>query len=175
MRHALAGLLLLCTGAAHTAAPVLVVDLSEAYTRSTALAGLLAAVDQELQALAQRHRPELERLSAEMRELKQAGTGTRDRQLQLIRRINEIDTQAEREQERLSEANQRAIAEVDAAIAEVKKLLKSQLGAAAVLDIQETQYVRQDCDCMISDDLYRLLNERLPEVTLDLRLPGAGS
>ncbi len=173
MRRVLAGVLLLSTGAAHSAPPVLVVDLSEAYTRSTALAGLLAAVDQELEALSRRHRPELERLSAEMRELKQAGTATRDRQLQLIRRINEIDTQAEREQERLSEANQRAIAEVDAAIAEVKKRLKSERGAAAVLDIQETQYVRPDCDCLVSDDLYRLLNERLPEVSLNLDPPGA--
>ena len=175
MKHVLALVLLLCAGASHSADPVLVVDLSEAYTRSTALAGLLADVDQELQALAQRHRPELERLSAEMRELKQTGAATRDRQLQLIRRINEIDTQAEREQERLSEANQRAIAEVDAAIAEVKQLLKSERNAAAVLDIQETQYVRPDCECMVSDDLYRLLNERLPKVVLDLERTDARS
>ena len=175
MRQTLAAVLVLCTGTAHTATPVLVVDLSEAYTRSTALAGLLADVDRELQALSRRHRPELERLTAEMRELKQAGGATRDRQLQVIRRINEIETEAEREQERLSEANQRAIAEVDAAIAEVKKLLKSERAVAAVLDIQETQYVRPDCDCLVSDDLYRLLNERLPRVSLDLDPPGAGS
>lgn len=163
----IAGLLMLST-ALTAGPPVLVVDLSEAYTRSSALAGLLADVDQELQALTQRHRPELDRLNAQMHELKKAGASTRDQRLQLIRRINEIETLAERDQERLSEANRQAISEVDTAIAEVKKRLKAEYAAKTVLDIQETQYVRPDCPCLVSDHLYRLLNERLPAVRLSL-------
>lgn len=160
--------LLLLSGAARAESPVLVVDLSEAYTRSSALAGLLASVDRELQALAQRHRPELTRLETELGELKRQGADSRPRQLLLIRRITEIETAAEREQERLSEANQQAIARVDAAIAKAKKALKSEYGASAVLDIQETRYVRSDCPCLVSDRLYALLNAALPEVQLEL-------
>lgn len=163
-----AAALLLITGTAQAALPILVVDLSEAYTRSSALAGLLAGVDRELQALAQRHRPELTRLETELGELKHEGTDSRARQLLLIRRINEIETAAEREQERLSEANRQAIAKVDAAIAEAKKSLKSEYGASAVLDIQETRYVRSDCPCLVSERLYTLLNAALPEVQLEL-------
>lgn len=159
--------------AARAAAPILVVDLSEAYTRSTALAGLLADIDAELQALAQRHRPALERLRGELRQLKQEAPADRDRQLAIARQISDIEALAELEQERLAEANQAAIAQVDQAISEVKAALKKETEARAVLDIQETQYVRTDCPCLATDRLYELLNQRLPKV--ELRLADAKS
>jgi Skp family chaperone for outer membrane proteins len=148
--------------------PILVVDLSEAYSRSTALAGLLSAVDDELKAMNQRHRPELDSLQQELRALKSAEPDNREAHLRLIRRINEIETTVEREQERLSDANQAAIAQVDAAIARVKLALKKESGAATVLDIQETQYVRPDCPCLATERMYVLLNAELPRVDLAL-------
>lgn len=151
---------------AAAATPILVVDLSEAYARSSALAGLLADVDRELKALAAKHRPELDRQRAELRELKRREPGDRDRQLAIARRISDIETEAERDEERLAQANQSAIEEVQQAIAATKAALQAEAGARAVLDIQETRYVRPDCPCLASDRFYELLNERLPKVEL---------
>lgn len=153
---------------AQASAPILVVDLSEAYTRSTALAGLLADIDNELKALAQRHRPALERLRSELHQLKQQTPGDRDQQLAIARKISDIEAAAELEEERLAQANQAAISEVDQAINEVKAALKEERKARAVLDIQETQYVRPDCPCLATERLYELLNQRLPKVELRL-------
>ena len=98
------------TSAVLAAPPILVVDLSEAYARSTALAGLLADVDTELKALAMRHQPELDRLRTELRELKRSEPGNRDRQIAIARQISDIEAAAERDEERLAAANQTAIA-----------------------------------------------------------------
>ncbi len=154
-------------------APILVVDLSEAYTRSTALAGLLAAIDAELKTLAQRHRPTLDSLRSELRQLKQQAPADRDQQLAIARKISDVEAAAELEEERLAQANQAAIEQVDQAITEVKGMLKKETGARAVLDIQETQYVRPDCPCLATERLYELLNQRLPKV--ELRLADAES
>ena len=154
--------------AAKANAPVLVVDLSEAYTRSTALAGLLADIDAELQALAQRHRPTLERLRSELQQLKQQAPGDRDQQLAIARKISDVEAAAELEEERLAHANQAAIEQVDQAINEVKAALKDETKARAVLDIQDTEYVRPDCPCLATERLYELLNQRLPKVELRL-------
>lgn len=156
------------------AGPLLVVDLSEAYARSSALAQLLRDVDGELQAITARHRPALLALRAELRVLKEQGDQTREAQLRLARRINEIESAAQADEERLAAANQAAIAQVDAAIAAVKATLGAERGARAVLDIQEVQYVRPDCECLATARLYELLNARLPSVALGLEAP-AGS
>jgi hypothetical protein len=153
---------------APAAAPILVVDLSESYARSTALAGLLADVDRELKALAERHRPELDQQRTELRGLRQRDPGDRDRQLAIARRISDIEMEAERDEERLAQANQTAIDEVQQAIAATKAALQTEVGARAVLDIQETHYVRPDCPCLATDRFYQLLNERLPQVELRL-------
>lgn len=170
----LAALLLWPAAALTQTGPVLVVDLSEAYARSTALAQLLRDVDAELQAIAARHRPPLQQLRGELHALKAQGTQTREAQLRLARRINEIESAAQAEEEDLAAANQSAIAQVNAAIAEVKATLRAERSARAVLDIQEVQYVRPDCECLASARLYELLNARLPSVRLSLA-PAAGS
>jgi Skp family chaperone for outer membrane proteins len=154
--------------AAAAATPILVVDLSESYSRSTALAGLLADVDRELKALADRYRPELDQQRTELRELRQREPDSRERQLAIARRISDIETAAERDQERLAQANQSAIEEVQQAIAAAKSALQAETGARAVLDIQETHYVRPDCPCLATDRFYELLNQRLPAVELRL-------
>lgn len=153
------------------APPILVVDLSEAYSRSTALAGLLADVDKELQLLAQKYQPELDQLRGELRELKRRGPDSRDRQLAIARRISDIETAAQRDQERLAQANETAIGEVQQAIAKAKSDLQSESGARAILDIHETHYVRPDCACLATDRLYELLNEQLPMVELRMVPP----
>ncbi len=164
------GLLLLALACvlplAAASTPILVVDLSESYTRSSALAGLLADVDRELRALAEKYRPELDQLRAELREVKQRGPRDRDRQLAIARRISDIETDAERDEERLAQANQAAIDEVQQAIAAAKVALQAEAGARAVLDVQQTLYVRPNCPCLASERFYQLLNERLPKVEL---------
>ena len=171
MKRMLLVLAWLLAAPAIAAPKILVVDLSEAYSRSTALSGLLQAVDQQLKALAQRHRPELDRLHRELRVLKQQGAESRDQQLALARKISDIEAAAEHDEERLTVANQAAIAEVDSAIAAVKAALKAETKAHAVLDIQDTQYVRPDCPCIATERLYALLNERLPKV--ELKMPAS--
>lgn len=166
----LLGLLCACwlSMAAQANAPIVVVDLSEAYTRSTALAGLLADIDAELKALAQRHRPELDRLRGQLHQLKREAPADRDQQLAIARKISDIEAAAELEEERLAQANQAAIEQVDQAINEVKATLKAEAKARAVLDIQDTQYVKPDCPCLATERLYELLNQRLPKVELRL-------
>lgn len=161
-------LALVMAAAASAAPPVLVVDLSDAYTRSTALAGLLADVDKELKRLADTLRPKRQQLQQSLRELKAQGASTRDEQLKIARQIAELDAASEAAEDHLADANQRAIAEVDAAIAEVKTQLKQSLGARAVLDIQETLYLRPNCPCDVTDQLYARLNEKLPAVQLKI-------
>jgi len=153
-------------GAALASSPILVVDLSESYARSSALSGLLADVDKQLKALALRHGPELDRLRGELRLLKQGGPGNRDQQLAIARKISDIEAAVERDEERLAAANQAAIDEVQGAIAAAKAALKAEAAARAILDIHETHYVRADCPCLATDRLYQLLNERLPKVEL---------
>jgi len=164
----LATWLAVSAGAAVASPPILVVDLSEAYSRSTALAGLLADVDRQLQALSARHRPGLDRLRSELGKLKQQGAGTRDPQLAIAKQISDIETAAELEQDQLSIANQNAIAIVNAAIAAVKSTLKEETQARIVLDVQETQYLRPTCACIATERLYELLNATLPRVELRL-------
>lgn len=165
-----AALLALALPSAALAQPqVLVVDLGDAYTRSTALAGLLGDVDRELKALADRHRPDLLRLRREIAALKKQGQDTRDRQLVAARQIEAIDAAAEQEEELLALANQTAIAAVNAQIAQIKRELKSESGAKAVLDVQETVYVRQGCACDYTQQLYTRLNQRLPRVAMQLQ------
>lgn len=147
---------------------VLVVDLGDAYTRSTALAGLLGDIDRELKLLADRHRPELLALRREIAELKKQGGNARDRQLAAARRIEAIDAAAEQEEERLAEANQAAIAKVNAEIAAIKLELATEAGAKTVLDIQETLYLRAGCPCDYTAQLYERLNERLPRVSIEI-------
>lgn len=153
---------------AQAATRVLVVDLGEAYTRSTALAGLLADVDKALQKLTATHRPERDALRSQLRELKAQGPATRDAQLVIARKLSDLEAAAELAEDQLANANQTAIAEVDAAIAEVKSALRTATGASAILDIQETLYVRPDCRCDATEELYAQLNARLPKVTLRL-------
>ena len=154
---------------------VLVVDLGDAYTRSTALAGLLADVDQELKHLADRHRPELLTLRREIAVLKKQGGDTRERQLAAARRIQAIDAAAEQEEELLAQANQTAIARVNSEIAAIKRELVTEAGATTVIDVQETLYVRTGCPCDYTVQLYERLNARLPQVTMVLsRKPASG-
>lgn len=167
---------LLCASGAAAQPQVLVVDLGDAYTRSTALAGLLADVDRELKNLSNRHRPELLALRREIAQLKKQGGDTRDRQLAAARRIEAIDAAAEQEEERLALANQAAIAKVNAQIAAIKRELAAEAGAKTVLDIQETLYLRAGCSCDYTEQLYQRLNARMPHVAMEItRAPDAGS
>lgn len=154
-------------GAAGAQPQILVVDLGDAYTRSTALAGLIADVDVELKAVANRHRPELLALRREIAELRKQGDTTRDRQLAAVRRIEAIDAAAQQEEEVLALANQAAIATVNAQIARIKRELAAEFGAKSVLDVQDTLYVRAGCACDYTAELYARLNAQLPHVAME--------
>jgi len=160
---------LLCAGQAMAQPRYLVVDLGDAYTYSTALAGLLAQVDSELKLMADQRRPELVKLRAQIADLKKQPGDTREQQLDRARRIDAIDAAAERDEELLAVANQSAIAQVNEQIAKIKTELAAEVGAREVLDIQDTLYVREACPCDYTQQLYARLNERLPRVAIDFK------
>lgn len=168
MRTAFWLLLLLKFSATAHAAEVVIVDLSDAYTRSQALAGLLAEVDAELQAIRARHQPQLQAARQQLQRVRREQPEVRDAQLELARRIARIEAAVEQEEEALAAANERAIAQVDRAIARAKRQLAQRLQVPVVLDIRETHYLRPGCSCERSGELFALLNELLPRVSLQL-------
>ncbi len=165
---ALSGVLLMAASA--SAQPrYLVVDLSDAYTHSTALAGLIAQVDEAFKSMADQRRPEVLSLRAQIAELKKQAGDTREAQLALARRIEAIETAAEHDEELLAAANQSAIAKVNEQIAKIKSELTAETGARGVLDVQETLYVREGCACDYTQALYARLNAQLPRVAIDFQ------
>jgi Skp family chaperone for outer membrane proteins len=168
MRALAPGLLLLAAAAQADEARVLVVDLGEAYTRSDALSGLLREVDATLAAAAARHRTQISPLREQLEALRKSAPQQRAEQLQLARRISALEANALAVEERLALANQRAIEQVNAAIEQAKQAIGREHRALAVLDINETLWVRPDCSCLVTDELYARLNQTLPAVSLHL-------
>jgi Skp family chaperone for outer membrane proteins len=160
------GLLLLSAATQADGAKVLVVDLGEAYTRSTALAGLLREVEDRLNAAAARHRTETAALREQLDSLRKSAPEERGEQLRLARQISALEAAALAVEERLALSNQQAIEQVNAAIGQIKQALAQEHQALAVLDINDTLWVRPDCKCLVTDELYERLNAALPVVSL---------
>jgi hypothetical protein len=160
------GALLLAASVRAEEGRVLVVDLGEAYTRSEALAGLLREVDAALTAAAAAHRAEVEPLREELASLRKSAPELRAEHLRLARQIAALESAALAAEERLALANQRAIEQVNASIEKVKQALAKEHRALAVLDINDALWVRPDCPCLVTDELYERLNEALPSVSL---------
>ncbi len=161
-------LLLLSAATKADGARVLVVDLGEAYTRSTALAGLLREVDKRLGAAVAQHRAETEPLREQLDALRKSAPEQRGEQLRLARRISALEASALAAEERLALANQQAIEQVNEAITRIKQALAKEHQALAVLDINDTLWVKPGCTCLVTDELYARLNEVLPVVSLGL-------
>jgi chromosome segregation ATPase len=166
MRALLLGALLLAASARAEEIRVLVVDLGEAYTRSQALAGLLREVDAVLSAAAAAHRAQIEPLRKELASLRRSAPELQAEHLRLARQIAALEAEALAAEERLVLANQRAIEEVNASIEKVKQELVKKHRALAIIDINDALWVRPDCPCLVTDELYERLNEVLPSVRL---------
>jgi chromosome segregation ATPase len=166
MRALLLGALLLAASARAEEIRVLVVDLGEAYTRSQALAGLLREVDAVLSAAAAAHRAQIEPLRKELASLRRSAPELHAEHLRLARQIAALEAEALAAEERLVLANQRAIEEVNASIEKVKQELVKEHRALAIIDINDALWVRPDCPCLVTDELYERLNEVLPSVRL---------
>ncbi len=164
MRRLLALALFAMANSAH-AGHILVADLSEAYTHSTALSGLLDAVDAELARIRTEYQPEIAKLQSQLRGLDKTQSAER---LRIAREIHQIESAAEAAEVRLIEANQRAIATVDAAIDAAKTAVAEAESALALLDRNELLYVSPDCGCDRTAAVFADLNRRLPSVELQI-------
>lgn len=168
-------LLLLAAGWAVPAAAqdnrFLLVDLREAYERCTALRQLLAEVDRALGEVSERHEAKTAPLREELTALRTSRMHEdekRKRRATLLLALGEAEDDAQREAEAVGAANERAVAQVDAAIAEIEEALKAEHGARAVLRAQEVLWFREGAAFDVTEALYARLNRQLPTVPLEL-------
>lgn len=178
MKVLLAICALLCASAA-SAQVVLYVDLGDAYTRSDALAGLLRQVDEELGRIRDEYQPREQALRADLAALRtsrMSEEAKQTRRVEIARELQKLAQAREAAQELLAQANARAIAQVDAALRSIKEQVRAEARAVALLDAQETLYLRRGGSFDRTDEVYRRLNEQLPEVVLRVhRRPAAAS
>ncbi len=153
---------------------LLLVDLREAYERSTALRQLLVEVDQALTEVAERHETTTAPLREELTALRQSRMHEdekRKRRASLLLALSEADDAAQQQSQLIGAANEKAVARVDAAIAEIEETLKAEHGARAVLRAQEVLWFRSGAAFDVTEALYTRLNQQLP--TISLKQPAA--
>lgn len=165
-------LVLLWLPAHLAAAPVIaVIDTTQAYQRVDALVGLLAQVDQALSDLRARYQRLSEPLRQELAALDRSGldeTERRARKAPIRARLAALERSIADGERALAAANERAIAVVDARIREIAEELKRDYGATHVLRRQEVLYLKPNSAFDLTEELYRRLNARLPNLPLDL-------
>lgn len=148
---------------------LLLVDLREAYERSTALRQLLEEVDRALTEVSEQHEQQTEPLREELRALRTSRMHEdekRKRRAALLLDLREAEEAAQRRAQSVGAANEQAVAEVDASIAEIEEALKAEQGARAVLRAQEVLWFRPGAAFDVTDALYERLNRKLPKVVL---------
>lgn len=167
---ALAVLLLLALPDAATPAAVAYVNLADAYERSTALKGLLPQLD----AAMGRIRTQFDQARAPLSEQLEALKSSRmheearlKRKRELLLELAALEQTSTRQQQAIAKANEAATALVDAEIQSLREALKTELGLLAVFPTQDLLYFPAQSPLDLSAELYRRLNERLPELKLD--------
>lgn len=168
--------LLLCGLTAMTPAPamaqdnrLLLVDLREAYERSTALRQLLIEVDRALTEIAEQHETKTAPLREELTALRQARLHEdekRKRRASLLLALSEAEEAAQQQAQAIGAANEQAVAKVDATIAQIEESLKTEHGARAVLRAQEVLWFRSGAPFDVTEAVYERLNRQLPKVSL---------
>ena len=151
------------------AAEVLVIDTRDAFERSVALKALFIEVDSRAKLVREDYEKTALPLTQELEQLRQSGEppdNTRKRKAELLFALGALQKTAALKQQAIGKANETALAGVEAAITAIESELKQQHGAAAVVRAQETLYYRPDCGCNVTEELYQLLNIRVPKVNL---------
>ncbi|MCU0756213.1 MAG: hypothetical protein MUE46_13980 [Xanthomonadales bacterium] len=168
-------LLLLSLGAPHAMPAMaednrlLLVDLREAYERSTALRQLLTEVDQALTEVAEQHESKTAPLREELTALRTSRMHEdekRKRRASLLLALSEAEEAAQQQAQVIGAANEQAVAKVDATIAQIEEALKAEHGARAVLRAQEVLWFRSGAPFDVTEALYERLNRQLPKITL---------
>lgn len=153
---------------------LLLVDLREAYERSTALQQLLADVDRELTGVAEAHESRIAPLREELEALKTSRMHEdekRKRRASLLLALTEVDEATQLQAQAIGAANERAVASVDAAIAQIEGALKAEHGARAVLRAQDVLWYRTGAPFDVTETVYARLNKQLPKVVLTVNSP----
>lgn len=148
---------------------LLLVDLREAYERSTALRQLLEEVDRALTEVSDQYEQQAEPLREELRALRTSRMHEdekRKRRAALLLALREAEETAQQRAQAVGTANEEAVAQVDASIAEIEDALKAEQGAGAVLRAQEVLWFRPGAAFDVTDALYERLNRKLPKVQL---------
>lgn len=171
------GLMLLALLAAPVGAQdnrLLLVDLREAYERASALQHLLVDVDRELTRVAEAHEARTAPLREELEALKTSRMHEderRKRRASLLLALTEAEETMQAQAQAIGAANERAVGQVDAAIAGIEADLKAEHGARAVLRAQDVLWYRAGAPFDVTDAVYARLNQLLPKVELSVTAP----
>jgi hypothetical protein len=153
---------------------LLLVDLREAYERASALQQLLTEVDRELTRVAEAHEARIAPLREELEALKTSRMHEdekRKRRASLLLALSEAEEATQQQAQAVGAANERAVAAVDAAIAEIEEALKAEHGARAVLRAQDVLWYRVGAPFDVTNAVYERLNRQLPKVELSVSAP----
>lgn len=150
---------------------LLLVDLREAYERSSALRQLLVDVDRELTRVAETHEARIAPVRAELEALKTSRMHEdekRKRRASLLLALTEAEEAMQQQAQAIGAANEQAVASVDAAVAAIEEALKAEHGARAVLRAQDVLWYRSGAPFDVTEAVYERLNRQLPSVELRL-------
>lgn len=150
---------------------LLLVDLREAYERSTALRQLLIDVDRELTRVAEAHEARIAPVREELEALKTSRMHEdekRKRRASLLLALTEAEEAMQQQAQAIGAANEQAVASVDGAVASIEEALKAEHGARAVLRAQDVLWYRSGAPFDVTEAVYERLNRQLPRVELKL-------
>ncbi len=150
---------------------ILISDTRDAFTRVNVLKSLLAEVDIRIQGIQKTYEAQVAPLTAELEQLRKPGqTGqNQQRKAALLLQIAALQKDASVQQQAVGAANEKALAQVDIAIAAIETELKKERAADAVLRVQDTLYFNAKCTCNITEEIYKRLNMRLPKMALSVK------
>lgn len=156
------------TASVACAQSIVVSDTRDAYEKAVAIKAVYAEVNARIQTIRKDFETQSVPLSAELEKLRgQNDPQSKQRKTQLLLQLSELEKQAAAKQQQVGASNEKALAKIDAQISSIEQAIKTERKAHAVLRAQDVLYVRADCPCLITEELYRRLNQQLPKVSLD--------
>jgi Skp family chaperone for outer membrane proteins len=151
------------------AAGFYVVDTADAYQRSTALRDLLPQVNERLAKLQKEFTAQSVGLKRDISNTEMTPMPlelVRSRKASALLKLRELEAKTAIQEHAIGAANERAIAQVDAVVAQIRTELAKEYGATAVLPAQDVLYFKRGAAFDLTDELYKRLNQRLPHVAL---------
>lgn len=154
------------------AEPVAFVDLADAYERSSALKGLIPQLDAAMADVRAQFDSARAPLASALEELKSAelDEDTRlKRKRDLLLKLQSLEQRSAKRQQAIAKANEQSTALVDSEILKIREELKQELRLKAVFPTQDLLYRPTGSSPLdLSAELYRRLNDRLPQLQLEL-------